>query len=304
MRTRRIDVNDALVLSAERAETLSRIWNDAQIRETLGAGKTLHWDENAPYFLDKLDELSSSSYTPTDEDFLRLRTRTVGIVETRFDYKKMHICLIDVGGQKTERKKWIHAFDGVDVLLFVVSVSDFNLTMEEAGDKSRLQDALTLFEDVICSPFFNRRNVVVFLNKMDVLEEKLKRGVCIRDYVDDFEGDADKVEDVVAYYEAKLRAANQSHARELYFHHTTALDTGMMDTVFSAVIDQFVSEALAMFQGLQQHQTRGSIRGKSNSNLQTRGRSGSITRGRSGSVGRSGSLSKHANTNQEEEEMT
>jgi hypothetical protein len=39
--------------------------------------------------------------------------------------------MVDVGGQKNERKKWIHAFEGVHMILFVASINDFDLTVEE-----------------------------------------------------------------------------------------------------------------------------------------------------------------------------
>ena len=34
--------------------------------------------------------------------------------------------LIDVGGQRSERRKWIHCFENVNAILFVVAISEYN----------------------------------------------------------------------------------------------------------------------------------------------------------------------------------
>ncbi len=40
--------------------------------------------------------------------------------------KVIFFSMIDVGGQKTEQKKWIHCFDNVQVVLFVAALSDYD----------------------------------------------------------------------------------------------------------------------------------------------------------------------------------
>jgi len=48
-------------------------------------------------------------YIPTTQDILRSRVRTGGSVcETTFALLDNEIRMIDVGGQRCERKKWIH----------------------------------------------------------------------------------------------------------------------------------------------------------------------------------------------------
>ena len=39
--------------------------------------------------------------------------------------------MVDVGGQKTERKKWIHCFEEVKAVMFIVALSDYDLTLRE-----------------------------------------------------------------------------------------------------------------------------------------------------------------------------
>ncbi|VDP92833.1 unnamed protein product [Echinostoma caproni] len=51
--------------------------------------------------------------------------------KTRFTFKGLDIKMFDVGGQRTERKKWIHCFEGVTAIIFVVAISEYDLTLAE-----------------------------------------------------------------------------------------------------------------------------------------------------------------------------
>ena len=70
-------------------------------------------------------------YLPTDEDILRARSVTSGIVVVPFQSKDLRFELVDVGGQRSERKKWIQCFDNVTAILFIISLSDFNQVLTE-----------------------------------------------------------------------------------------------------------------------------------------------------------------------------
>lgn len=66
---------------------------------------------SANSFFDSLDRISPRNFLPTDDDILRVRVRTTGIIEERFDLPKfagsdkvLRVC--DVGGQRSERRKW------------------------------------------------------------------------------------------------------------------------------------------------------------------------------------------------------
>lgn len=53
--------------------------------------------------------------------------------------------MFDVGGQRSERKKWIHVFDNVQVVLFLVAVSGFDhvLVEDKNGVRQTAQKAHT-----------------------------------------------------------------------------------------------------------------------------------------------------------------
>lgn len=55
----------------------------------------------------------------------------------RFVYVHVHLSgsflirMFDVGGQRSERKKWIHCFEGVTAIIFIVAMSEYDLTLAE-----------------------------------------------------------------------------------------------------------------------------------------------------------------------------
>ena len=62
----------------------------------------------------------------TIEDILRSRVRTTGIVETSFVIEGHTFHMFDVGGQRNERKKWIHCFENVTCVIFVAALSEYD----------------------------------------------------------------------------------------------------------------------------------------------------------------------------------
>jgi guanine nucleotide-binding protein subunit alpha len=90
-------------------------------------------------FFESLDRLFSNNFIPTDQDILRSRLKTTGITETVFDLGTLTYRMFDVGGQRSERKKWIHCFENVTALLFLVAISGYDQCLVEDKDAVRIR---------------------------------------------------------------------------------------------------------------------------------------------------------------------
>lgn len=97
--------------------------------------------------------MGAKDYQPTEQDILRTRVKTTGIVEVHFSFKNLNFkysiiiykynriflflfllffCrLFDVGGQRSERKKWIHCFEDVTAIIFCVAMSEYDQVLHE-----------------------------------------------------------------------------------------------------------------------------------------------------------------------------
>lgn len=87
---------------------LVRLWTDQGFQTAVERGSEYALQDNLTYFFDNIDRLFDLGYLPTDADILRARLRTTGISETIFDLGSLTYRMFDVGGQRSERKKWIH----------------------------------------------------------------------------------------------------------------------------------------------------------------------------------------------------
>ena len=94
---------------------------------------TSNADHLSSFFID-LDRLFTRDFLPSNQDVLRARLRTTGITETHFDLGALQYRMFDVGGQRSERKKWIHCFENVNALLFLVAISGYDQCLAEDKD--------------------------------------------------------------------------------------------------------------------------------------------------------------------------
>ncbi len=77
---------------------------------------------------------------------LHSRLRTTGIIETELAFGHLNVQMVDVGGQRSERKKWIHCFEDVHCLLYMVALSGYDQSLVEDQDTVTLHDpCATLF---------------------------------------------------------------------------------------------------------------------------------------------------------------
>lgn len=87
----------------------------------------------------------------------------------------MEFRLVDVGGQRSERRKWLHCFEGVSFAIYLAALDEYDMTLEEDSKTNRLEESLRLFSQVTGSQFFEGTTWILFLNKFDLFQEKLRR---------------------------------------------------------------------------------------------------------------------------------
>ena len=63
--------------------------------------------------------------------------------------------MVDVGGQRNERKKWIHCFEDVTAVVFLAALSAYDQVLMEKDNVNRLNEAIALFEHIVNSRLVN-----------------------------------------------------------------------------------------------------------------------------------------------------
>jgi len=165
--------------------------------------------------------------------------RSTGIEEACFYFDKILFRVVDVGGQRSERRKWIHCFDGVTSVIFTVSLSGYDQVLREDSTQNRMTESILLFDEVCNSASFETKDIILFLNKYDLFLEKIKTvdlTACFPNYTGG--KDAEAAEKFI-----KQRFMERTNAL-VYTHCTTALDTGNIAFVISAVRQVILTKRL------------------------------------------------------------
>jgi len=235
-------MEDTEPFSEELLAGMKRLWVDVGVQECFSRSNEYQLNDSAKYFLDDLDRLGAKDYQPTEQDILRTRVKTTGIVEVHFSFKNLNFKLFDVGGQRSERKKWIHCFEDVTAIIFCVAMSEYDQVLHEDETTNRMQESLKLFDSICNNKWFGDTSIILFLNKKDLFEEKILRSaltICFAEYAG-----AQEYGEAAAYIQAQFEAKNKSTTKEIYCHMTCATDTQNVQFVFDAVTDVIIANNL------------------------------------------------------------
>ncbi|KAA0186750.1 hypothetical protein HAZT_HAZT009767 [Hyalella azteca] len=172
-------------------------------------------------YLDDLERIVDPEFLPTEQDILRARVPTTGIIEYPFDLDSIIFRMVDVGGQRSERRKWIHCFENVTSIIFLVALSEYDQILFESDNENRMEESKALFRTIITYPWFLHSSIILFLNKKDLLEEKILHSHLV-DYFPEYDG---PVKDAIAAREFILRIfvdLNPDPDKIIYSHFTCA----------------------------------------------------------------------------------
>uniref|UniRef100_A0A4W5PIZ7 Guanine nucleotide binding protein (G protein), alpha transducing activity polypeptide 1 n=1 Tax=Hucho hucho TaxID=62062 RepID=A0A4W5PIZ7_9TELE len=225
----------------ELSDIIIRLWKDTGIQACYDRASEYQLNDSAGYYLNDLERLVQPGYIPTEQDMLRSRVKTTGIIETQF--ATFLFKMFDVGGQRSERKKWIHCFEGVTCIIFIAALSAYDMVLVEDDEVNRMHESLHLFNSICNHRYFIATSIVLFLNKKDVFTEKIKKAhlsMCFPDY-----DGPNTYEDAGNYIKLQFLDLNlRRDIKEVYSHMTCATDTENVKFVFDAVTDIIIKENL------------------------------------------------------------
>ena len=99
--------------------------------------------------------------------------------------KRLHV--YDVSGLSHHRSSWISYFDEVTAVLFVASLSCYDQNMVEEEGVNRMVDSIVLFENMVNHELLVKKSFILFLNKKDIYEEKIRKKHIV-DYFPNYKG--------------------------------------------------------------------------------------------------------------------
>ncbi|CAK5086512.1 unnamed protein product [Meloidogyne enterolobii] len=226
------------------AKALQNLWGDKAVKKAYEMRSEYQLNDSAKYFLDSVSRIHEPGYRPTEQDILYSRVATTGVVEVKFIIKgNMEFRVFDVGGQRSERRKWIHCFDNVEAIIFITAISEYDQVLFEDETTNRMIESMQLFSSICNSSWFLNTAMILFLNKKDLFLEKIQR-VNITTCFPDYEG-SQNYEEAVNFIKMKFAELNQHPDKKtIYMHETCATDTNQVQLVISSVIDTIIQKNL------------------------------------------------------------
>ncbi|PPQ96550.1 hypothetical protein CVT26_006337 [Gymnopilus dilepis] len=155
-------------------------------------------DSFAGEILSNSSDIISSNYLPSDSDILQASSMTTGISDARFVVNGLDVRVLDCGGTRAERKKWLNYFGSVSTLVICVPLGDYDLNFrEEKGswrqENNQVEESLRIFESLVKLSWFRRSQIIVLFTKIDLLEQKLHKEP-LRSYFLDYVGGPEETE--------------------------------------------------------------------------------------------------------------
>nr|AAD33674.1 heterotrimeric G alpha subunit [Kluyveromyces lactis] len=227
----------------EIAYAIKKLWTqDKGIRQCFNRSSEFQLEGSASYYFDNIEKFARVDYVCDDMDILKVRIKTTGITENSFKIGPSTFKVYDAGGQRSERRKWIHCFEGITAVVFVIAISEYDQMLFEDERVNRMHESIVLLDTLLNSRWFANTPFILFLNKVDIFQEKVKRSP-IRTWFPNYPGKLGDSETGLKYFESLFLSLNRSN-KPIYVHRTCATDTQSMRFVLGAVTDLVIQQNL------------------------------------------------------------
>jgi len=234
-----VEVNESMV------SDIKMIWGDAAIQKAYMNSSAFQLPDSCQHCMENIDRIAAPNYRPNDMDLLKCRYRSTGVQETSFFIEGVKFKIVDVGGQRSERKKWMYCFENITSVIFCVALSEYDLKLYEDDTVNRMHESLELWDEVCNDKFLRDMGMIMFLNKDDLFRQKIKKvdlNVCFPEY-----SGGKNYDSALSYVRSKFLGTNKTADRPIYTHITTAVDTNNIKFVFSSVRSIIVGDLLDNF---------------------------------------------------------
>jgi len=252
-------IYNAESLTPEIAKHIQTVNNHNMVQQILtkrGDEMTLQGGVAGVQYYFKNAERYAGDFTPTSDDILKSRRKTTGVIETHFEIEGQPFSVVDVGGQRSERKKWLNCFSSITAVIFLAAINEYDMKLEEDDNTNRLIESLKLWKALTSTEFFKNIPFMLFLNKSDLFRDKMERAP-LKSVFPEFEAFI-KNEEIAkknpfdqgcAFFEKQYKSQFGGNA-PFRTHVTCAIDTESCKVVWAAVREALIrkqSEGLGAY---------------------------------------------------------
>ncbi|KAM0793212.1 hypothetical protein ACM66B_000681 [Microbotryomycetes sp. NB124-2] len=248
--------DDPIHVIAKKRPQIEAIWQDAVVRGLIAdegprEGKPGGWEmgESTRFFFSSLPRIATAVWLPSDQDILNVRVRTVGIETHLLQVAPNRIIRVsDPAGARGTKHAWAPFFDQAAAIIFLFDASAYSVCRQNNPLENRLNDALILFEDIVKNRLLKNVTIISFLNKMDLLRQKVQSGrYPLSTYFPRFEGNLSSTAESLKFLQKMVERTHNKHRKRnaFYIFATQANDQKSIQIVVAAVNDILTRTSLA-----------------------------------------------------------
>lgn len=239
---RRSLAEEALEVILMSRDDIAALWGDDAVRAALEI-RGVRLEDQSGFFLDDLYRIAHRGYEPTDDDVVRARLRTMGVQEYRFLVETgreagREWIFYDVGGSPTHRGVWHPYFMDVKAIIFLAPISVFDERLDGDTGPNRLEDSMKFWTSICKSKLLAKVQLILFLNKCDILQRKLARGVPLRRYIPTYGDRKNDLPTASKYLKTQFLEVSRRFSpepRHVHVFMTTAIDTRAMTSILQVI---------------------------------------------------------------------
>lgn len=144
--------------------------------------------------------------------------------------------VLDVGGQRSERRKWIQCFEDVQVVCFITSLAGFCSVLYEDENENRLVESLKVFKSVATQSCFRNTPFFCWFTKADLFADLASKADMTRTF-SDYDGKPGDVDACLAFHKRKFSEilAESSPNKVLRFAQVNCLEGGSVARAFDGL---------------------------------------------------------------------
>ena len=190
--------------------------------------------------MDNIHDLLNPDYILSNQEVIRGQIETTSLHRLSVDIDGSQFEFLDVGGVRSERRKWDQYYEAVDLVMFIVSLPGYYQCLVEDSNtvslmvaffpidqvshlrnpKTQMREALKTFESVTKAEPLKHTPIVLFLNKTDMFMNRLV-DIPISDHFMNFKGGSDYPQ-ACEYFAQRFRKLDRRENGKLYFNLTNA----------------------------------------------------------------------------------